>query len=280
MQLSPSSITAIQKLLTGDALERTGKAIAPYRTGWQIGKFFEECVLGQTSEWGSGSRWDVTEDRLRELNGKPGLQVIIEEGLDPQHFFDTEFTPAAAADHLNRYLARDGYEVRMRGERHRVHVSRNSLVVTSALGRAVKADSMEFVREQIEKCESKLGAQDNDGAITNARSMLEAVLCEIERQRDEAAPAYDGDLPRLYKRVQKLLALDPARSDIPDSIKQILTGLTAIVNGIAAARNKMADAHVRTYKPAAHHARVVVNAAMTIAEFVVSSQAHQRSRGN
>jgi hypothetical protein len=79
---------------------------------------------------------------------------------------------------------------------------------------------------------------------------------------------YDGDLPKLYKRVSKSLALDPSRPDLEQPLKQVLSGLVNIVNGIAGISNKMGDRHVRTYKPNKRHALLVVNATKTLANFL------------
>jgi hypothetical protein len=52
-----------------------------------------------------------------------------------------------------------------------------------------------------------------------------------------------------------------------------------VVNGLAPIRNKMSDGHARERKPEAHHARVIVNAAKTVATFLVESYLAQRERG-
>jgi hypothetical protein len=110
-------------------------------------------------------------------------------------------------------------------------------------------------------------------------SLLEAVLFEIEGRMEPARPNYSGDLPKLYRRVQKLLNLDPARTDISDSLKQILSGLVNVVSGLAPLRNKMGDAHVRTYKPDRHHAKLAVNAAKTVTDFIIDSFEYQKTTG-
>jgi hypothetical protein len=63
---------------------------------------------------------------------------------------------------------------------------------------------------------------DYDGAITNARSLVEAVLTFIESKVDAHAPKYDGDLPKLYKRVQAHLNLSPENPKIAEGLKQVL----------------------------------------------------------
>lgn len=99
-----------------------------------------------------------------------------------------------------------------------------------------------------------MGQADYDGAITNARSLVEAVLAAIEKECEANPPAYDGDLPKLYKRVQKHLNLSPENPGINNSLKQTLTGFISIICGLSGLSNKMGDRHVREYKPAEHHA--------------------------
>jgi hypothetical protein len=135
------------------------------------------------------------------------------------------------------------------------------------------------IDENIRKCESKLSEGDFSGAITNARTLIEAVLIGVESDLDASAVDYDGDLVRLYRRVQKLLNLEPDRKDISDSLKQILTGLTSIVHGLAAMRNKMSDAHATSYRPSRHHAKLAVYSATTLADFVFETRNYQKQRG-
>jgi hypothetical protein len=40
----------------------------------------------------------------------------------------------------------------------------------------------------------------------------------------------------------------------------------------------MGDRHVREYKPAAHHAALIVNAAMTFSNFIFDTYAYQRTQ--
>jgi hypothetical protein len=136
-------------------------------------------------------------------------------------------------------------------------------------------DTHSFIKEQTEKCDIKIASEDYYGAITNARSLLEAVFVEIEKELDPSALKYDGDLNKLYRRVQKLLNLEPSRKDISDTLKQILSGLSNVVSGLAGLRNKMSDAHVASYRPAKHHAVLAVNVAKTLANFVVATKEYQ-----
>ena len=119
-----------------------------------------------------------------------------------------------------------------------------------------------------------------DGAITNARSLLEAVFAEIARQLGENPPSYDGNLPKLYKRVQKLLTLDPSWPDIEGPLKQVLTGMVSIVTGLSGLSNQMGDRHVWTYKPSVHHTALVVNTAKTMANFLFETYQYQKEKAS
>src|SRR5439155_24782661 len=105
-------------------------------------------------------------------------------------------------------------------------------------------------------------------AITNARPLVEPALIQIEKQLPLTPPQYDGDLLRLNKPVQTLLTLNPARKDISEMLRQVLSGLTSVVNGLATMRNKMSDAHASNYKASKHHAKLAVNRANTFDDFI------------
>ncbi|NUP96214.1 MAG: abortive infection family protein [Planctomycetaceae bacterium] len=279
--LSKRVLSAIQKLVTGDKLTPNGTPIAPYRSGPQLVEFFNELGFNDSYSWGGGfpTRSVFAAGRLDQLNGQPGIVTAIETAMNPAEFIDTDFKPEAAARYLNRYLVFDGWEVVASGDRYRMRRRGENLVACEAKLEPDQHASHEYIKEQLDKCERKLRDDDYDGAITNARSVVESVLADVERRLDLAPPKYDGDIVKLYKRVQKLLNLDPERKDISDNLKQLLGGLASIVAGLAPLRNKMSDAHVRTYKPARHHAKLAVNAAKTLLDFVYDTFEYQKSAG-
>lgn len=279
LTLSGYSITALQKIITGDAPKKDAPAVAPYRSGPELITFFYEFGGNDTYGAGFPSRWVYAEDKLKSHNGTAKIAVIVDAALDPAHFFETEFSLAAAMEYLNRYLDRDGYQVVMTGKRCRLETNTGLTVAAESVLPVRDPLSHEFIREQMEKCDRKILERDYDGAITNARSLVEAVLFEIEGRLDASRPAYDGDLPKLYKRVQKLLNLDPEKSDIVESLKMVLRGLSNIVSGLAPMRNKMGDAHVRTYKPEKHHAKLAVNSAKTLTDFLIDTLDYQQRTG-
>jgi hypothetical protein len=59
----------------------------------------------------------------------------------------------------------------------------------------------------------------------------------------------------------------------------VLRGLSNIVYGLAPPRNKTGDAHVRTYKPERHHAKLAVNSAKTLTDVLVDTLDNQIRTG-
>lgn len=156
---------------------------------------------------------------------------------------------------------------------------RKAQVAMLPVTRAVDLLSLAYVHELETKIDQRLTAADLEGAITVARTMLEAVLVELEKRLAGAPGDYKGDLPKQFKAVAKQLRIDDERADLDDNFKQVARGLVQVVNGLAPIRNKMSDGHARERKPESHHARVIVNAAKTVATFLVESYLVQRERG-
>jgi hypothetical protein len=279
LTLSARSIGALQKLITGDPIKQDVPAVAPYRSGPALISFFNEFAGNDSYGQGFPSRWKYAEDKLQGHNGTDDLTAVVEAALDPDHFFDTKFELSAALEYLNRYLDRDGYRVVVAGKRCRIETNTGLSVAAESVLPVRDPLSHEYIREQTDKCDKKVADGDYDGAITNARSLVEAVLFEIEGRLDVGRPSYDGDLQKLYKRVQKLLNLDPEKVDLTDSLKTVLRSLSGIIAGIAPLRNKMGDAHVRTYKPERHHAKLAVNSAKTLTDFLIDTLEYQERTG-
>ena len=268
-------------------LEFLGRAIAgdaegfPYRSGPQLVKFFNQFGARDVYPSGGGfpTRRIFAEDKLSVLNGTAAMREAITSAFDPREFARANLDPEVAAAQLNAQLKYDGYEVVLDGLVFKVRELTAGRIKLEVTAQVADKLSQLVIDENIRKCEEKLSEGDFSGAITNARSLIEGVLVGIEKDLDPTVDEYDGDLVKLYRRVQKLLNLEPDRKDIGDSLRQILSGLTSIVTGLAAMRNKMSDAHATSYRPNRHHAKLAVYAATTLADFLFETRTYQQSRG-
>jgi hypothetical protein len=276
MKVSERTINALAKVATGDPI-KDKEGIAPYGSGPNLVRFFNEFGANHVYGRGFPSRWQFAEEAIREHNGSATLAKVIEALLDPRRFLNTTYTADAAAEYLNQYLRYDGYEACNVGGIHRVRDSSGATVVVESP--SFGPLSHPFIDEQLEKCDAKIASSDYEGAVTNARTLVEAVLQAIEKELSGSQQPYDGELPRLYKRVQKLLNLDPDRKDIAEHLRTVLGGLASIVHGLAPLRNKMSDAHPAVFRPGKHHAKLTVNAAKTLVDFLFDSYEYQKTRG-
>ena len=118
---------------------------------------------------------------------------------------------------------------------------------------------------------------DPEGAITATRTMLESVCKHICDERE--ATYEDGwDLARLYKAAAGSMEIAPDQHS-EQIIKQILTGVTTVVGGLAAMRNTLSDAHgksKRSVRPAPRHAKLAVNSGFAVAGFLIETHVEKK----
>lgn len=198
MKLSDKSIEALEELIDGDG------DLTPYKSGPELVDFFED--YGFEDEYGQGfpSRWYYTQENLIKLNGSDALKELIENFCHPINFLDTDFDIGEAVDRLNSYLKFDGYRLEKFGEEYKVIKTEDNLVEIEEVAFLNSGEvNRKFIQEQISKSKRKIGQEDYDGAITNARSLLETILTGIEDKLVKEPTEYDGKLNRLFNRVRK-----------------------------------------------------------------------------
>ena len=98
-RLSKRTLTAIQKVITGDEVPTLGARVGPYRSGPQLVEFFNELGFNDSYSWGGGfpTRSVFADERLDKMNGQARLVEAIEGAMNPAEFIDTDFTTEAAA---------------------------------------------------------------------------------------------------------------------------------------------------------------------------------------
>lgn len=115
-------------------------------------------------------------------------------------------------------------------------------------------------------------ADDPEGAITAARTLLESVCKHL---LDDMRQTYDerADLPKLYAQCATALNLAPDQHT-EKSFKTILGNCQSVVTELGSLRNRISDAHGRGRRPvvpASRHAELAVNLAGTMAAFLVAT---------
>lgn len=110
-----------------------------------------------------------------------------------------------------------------------------------------------------------------DSAITKSRTLLEETFCYVIELKGEM-PTTSGSIGDLYTQVKKLYNMHQSK-EIDNRINSLLKGLEKIVSAIAEMRNNNSDAHgvgQKRYNIEAHHARLFVNSAAAMADFILA----------
>lgn len=123
-------------------------------------------------------------------------------------------------------------------------------------------------------------AGDLKRAIAIAYTLVEAVLKDLCRLHGVVHSTNEGDIRALYRALREPLHLNPAADGLAPALRPILTGLSSMVDGLFEVANKAGDRHVDPTgpRPGGHHARLAVNAAFTLYDFLVASHHDQAAR--
>ncbi len=113
---------------------------------------------------------------------------------------------------------------------------------------------------------------DPAAGLTAACSLLESLFKVFIEDEGLEMPSSETIKP-LWTTVSKQLGLDPAVMP-DDDLKKILSGMTSVVDGLGSLRTHAGSAHGRgrkAYRVQPRHARLAVNAAHTLASFVLET---------
>lgn len=141
----------------------------------------------------------------------------------------------------------------------------------SIISTTISENSDKYVKEQWEKALERR-ATDPEGAITTARTLLEAT-CKYILDSFNISYEEDIELPKLYHLTASQLNLAPQNHQ-EEIFKQILGGCQSVINGLGSLRNKIGDAHgkgIRHIKPLERHAKLAVNLAGTLSSFLIDT---------
>jgi hypothetical protein len=198
-----------------------------------------------------------------------GLRVL---GRVLEEFMEVE--PALQGDIWRERRAR---VEKILGEYALTYVQGGHVVAVGASIQTRSLESLLHARDlpalQVEfKRALEAAASDPPQAITAACSLLESLFKVYIEDEGLEMPSTQTVKP-LWTVVQKSLALDPSRVEDED-IRKILSGMTSLVDGIGGLRTHAGSAHGRgrrAYAVHERHAMLVVNAASTLATFVLQT---------
>jgi AbiJ N-terminal domain 5/Abortive infection C-terminus len=111
-------------------------------------------------------------------------------------------------------------------------------------------------------------ADDPAQAIGSAKELLETVLKTVIGDHEQKSR---DDIPDLLKKAQAQLDLDPRSASGSETLRRTLSNLGQVVHGVAELRSLYGTGHGRSKSRELEiaHARLVVNAAITVATFLL-----------
>jgi hypothetical protein len=219
---------------------------------------------------------------IRACNNSEDMKDIIISAVSPLAFLKIypynnntyEFSHENAVKYLNEGLIYDNYEIQQKGRQYTVvELDEDDIPLEC------KGLSDEFVKKQINICRQRISVGEFDGAITNARSIVEKTLQNVAKALNVNDNHCKGNLMELHQAVGEALGFRPKDKTNQD-IMQTLSGLTSIIQGMSALCNSMGDRHAPKLKAHKRHAKLVINSAITYTNFILSTFEYNKTKSS
>ena len=283
---------SILSILDGDVdfgtLEVNGtdsgiKISMPYLSGPTLCDISNKFGLPVTYGWNGGaqSRWAYLDDLLAHCIQNKRESDLLAFLFSKGQFIDKlrgktpeviEYAYAqivnAIIGQINGALYFGGNELVQVGK---VFVIRKLGSTVNVVAPSVKTIDRSYITDLSDRAMKDVIDGNYDSAITKARTLLEEVFCYVIEKKGEE-PSESGDIGKLYNQVKQLYNMHQSK-DMDKRINGLLSGLEKILSAIAEMRNKGSDSHgvgAKRINIADHHARLFVNSAMTMADFVLA----------
>ena len=266
------------------------KIAMPYLSGPDLCALSSLFGLPETYSWGGVnlSRWQYLDNLLGHCIKNDRCSDLLAHMFSKDQFSKSlsghgadEIDKAyqqiieTIIDKINGLLYFGGNELVVTGSDFVIHKIGSKVKVEAP---KIKNIDREYIRSISSRAMLDVDQGNFDSAITKSRTLLEETFCYVIEKKNET-PLDSGDMSKLYKQVRDLYNMHTDAST-DRRINTLLSGLNSIVSAIAEMRNKDSDAHgvgANRINIDEHHARLFVNASMTMADFILSVQAKSNS---
>jgi hypothetical protein len=251
----------------------------------KVFKFFNEIEIAYEYGEFSYSKFNTILDVLNKYNGKDDLRKIILHILKKEYFFDgkkfllnneeevlldwlgTEqkhisYGVEDVKKELNLTLKVNGYEIIGSNWNYKI-----INIEEKAVQPHEKVKDFEHLPEFIEEGGKHLNEGRYWDCITNARTIIEITLKEICLRFNLR---YNDDIIKSLNVVKEFFGMNAGNKDYPDYIKGMITAISGMVNNISQARNESSSAHAPEYIPKKHHAKFILETAVSLTNFLIS----------
>lgn len=272
----------VYAILDGDAdfpISVDEQANMPYLSGPVLARMTQS--FGVPLTYGNYSRWQYVEEMLKRAIERNKLNDFLAMFFNGPAFVDhlknipgEEFRSrhdsivAGAVSQINKMLFLGGNELRNIGEHYQVVPIGDHAQITTPKLKVIDRD---YVRMMSKRAMADVEDDRLDSAVSQSQTLLEEVFCFAIEERGDT-PNESGDIGKLFNQVKTLYNMHSS-ANTDRRINNLIAGLNKIVGSIAEMRNKNSDAHgvgLKRIGISDYHARLVVNASTTVAEFIVS----------
>lgn len=232
-----------------------------------------------------------TTEMMRQCNGTDAIKKIIEKLLAPikktnaalaawgtTSIIVTNKTNFAVK--LGPYLEKDGYKlvavretVKNANEKafHYRVLDENEFTETPAMEENKQAQDI------ITTAKERFAKDDYKGAISSSFHLAETV---IKKLLDDLNIPYKktAQFIDLYPILSNELNLNPAGENIEGRLKPILQGLKSQAEGLYHLANKASDRHTPEHPPKRQDAKLAMNAAFTLCEYLSDTHKSQQAQ--
>lgn len=261
----------------------------PYLSGPTLCEISTKFGLPVAYSWsgGSKSRWEYMDDLLKYCINNNRVSDLLSFLLSKEQFADAlrGCTPSeidttypkivtSAIERINSELYFGGHELIRVGNRFVVREKGTAVTIEAP---SVKIVDQMYIADISDRAMKDISEGNYDSAITKCRTLLEEVFFYVIEKKNET-PSTSGDIGKLYGQVKGLYHMHQNK-DLDKRINGLLSGLEKILAAISEMRNKGSDAHgagSNRIKIDEHHARLFVNSAIIMADFVLSVSEKQQ----
>lgn len=259
------------------------KVSMPYLSGPMLCDMSNKFGLPVTYAWNGGaqSRWAYMDDLLAHCiqNGHESdlLSFFFSKGQFTEKLrgqtpetIDYAYSHIVKAiiNQINGILYFSGNELVQTGS---VFVIQKIGTTISVAAPSVTAIDRRYITDISERAMKDISDGNYDSAITKSRTLVEEVFCYVIEKKG-VEPSESGDMGKLYNQVKQIYNMHQDK-DVDKRINGLLSGLEKILSAIAEMRNKASDSHgvgAKRINISDYHARLFVNSAMTMADFVLA----------
>ncbi len=269
----------LSKNVRGEAI----KISMPYLSGPELCSISSYFGLPVNYSWSGGakSRWEYMDNLIEHCIKGNRMSDLLDYLFSKKQFIEKlqgnspdvieiayDKIVETVIKQINSALYFGGNELVVVGNYYVVRKIGTTVTINTP---KIKVIDRNYISELSTRALKNVDNQYYDSAITQSRTLLEEVFCYVIEKKN-VVPSDKGDIGKLYKQVKELYNMHND-NNMDKRINTLLSGLEKIVSSIAEMRNKASDSHgvgAKRINIADHHARLYVNASMTMADFILS----------